>query len=130
MDALRRRRLRSRVALLAITALLWSQMLLALHADCLSPAMGALPSVATVEHGDCADVGDATDLVVCASHCGQGEASSDGSRIPPVPVLGPIVTVPMVEVLDLRPMCESGMPLPVHGSWHRPTLHPASVLLI
>ena len=130
MNALRRRRLRTRVSLLAITALLWSQMLLALHADCLSPAMGGFPSTAVVEHSDCADQGDATDLVVCASHCGQGDASSDGSRIPPVQPLGPMLMVPVVDVMHLRPQCDAGARLPVHGSWHRPTLHPASVLLI
>lgn len=129
MNSLRRRRLRTRVLLLAITALLWSQMLLALHADCLSSTVGGFPSAATVEHTECVDRGDATDLVICASHCGQGEASSDGSRIPPVPLLGPMLMVPVVEVMHLHP-CDVSACLPVHGSWHRPTLHPASVLLI
>lgn len=130
MNALRRRRLRTRVSLLAITALLWSQMLLAFHADCISPAMGGLPSAAIGEHSNCADGGDATDRLICASHCGQGEASSDGSRIPPVPLLGPMVMVSAVDLIHRRPLCGAGACLPVHGSWHRPTLHPASVLLI
>ncbi len=87
MKSFRHRRLRSRISLLAIGALLWSQMLLALHADCLSPAMTGVPSAAVAEHHDCADADDAANSAVCASHCSQGEASPDSPRAPSVPPL-------------------------------------------
>lgn len=130
MNALRRHRLRARVSLLAISALLWSQMLLALHAGCLLPPAQVHPAAAVVEHEDCAETGAATELVVCASHCSRGEASSDASRVPPVPLLAPMLAPLMVEVLDLRPAGETGLPRRAHVRRHGPTLHPASVLLI
>lgn len=133
MNPLRlRRRLRTRISLLAICALLWSQTLLALHADCLSPAMTGIPSaaVAVADHHDCADADDAANSVVCTSHCSQGEASPDSPRAPSVPPLALIAMMPMVDVMDLRLPSPSTQPGHVGSGWHRPTPHPAKVLLI
>lgn len=130
MRVSRHKRLRTRLALLAITALLWSQIVLALHADCLSLPMGDPLSSAVVEHSECADSGNAAERLVCALHCGQGEANSDGSRIPPIAPLGTMAMVPVVDVMHLPPPRHADADLTFHGSWHRPTLNPASVLLI
>lgn len=125
-----RRRLRTRISLIAICALLWSQMLLAFHADCLSPAMTGIPSAAVAEHHDCADADDAANSVVCASHCSQGEASPDSPRAPSVPPLALVAIMPVADVVGLRPPSPSTLPRHVGSGWHRPTLHPAKVLLI
>ena len=125
-----RRRLRTRISLLAMCALLWSQMLLALHADCLSPAMADVPGEVVTEHHDCADADDAADPVVCASHCSQGEASPDSPRVPTVPPLAFVAIMPVLNDVDLHPPSPSSLPGFV-GSWrHRPTSHPTKVLLI
>lgn len=108
-------------------ALLWSQMVLALHADCLSPAMAGVSSAAVAEHHDCAD---AASSVVCASHCSQGEASSDSPRVPTVPPLALVAIMPVVRDMDLLPPSPSTRPGHVGSGWHRPTPHPAKVLLI
>jgi hypothetical protein len=130
MKPFRHRRLRSRISLLAICALLWSQMLLALHADCLSPAMTGVPSAAVAEHHDCADADDAAHSVVCASHCSQGEASPDSPRAPSVPPLALVAIMPMVDAEGLLPPSPSTRPGRTGSGWHRPTPHPAKVLLI
>jgi len=128
---LRRHRLSTRLSLLAITALLWSQMLLAFHADCQSSAMtGAASAEASAEHADCTDRGDATDLAVCQLHCSQGDASSDNSRAPSVPALPPVVPASVVTFLRLvTPGAIAPAPR-IAAAWHRPTPHPASILLI
>jgi hypothetical protein len=126
----RHQRLFSRISLLAITALLWSQMLLALHADCEWSAKASTQADTVAEHSDCTDQGDGTDLAVCKAHCNQGDASSDHSRAPLVPFLG---LVAPVSVDTVRRLAAQGTIAPSprrQAGWHRPTQHPASVLLI
>lgn len=127
---LRRQRLSARVSLLAITALLWSQMLLAFHADCASTVMAGSPAETAAPHADCVEPTDATDRAVCQLHCSQGDASSDTSRIAAVPAAGPLLPVPVMAVLRL--VAQGAVaPAPQRNiAWHRPTPNPASILLI
>ena len=127
---LRHHRLRARLSLLAISALLWSQMLLAFHADCQPTAMAGSPPMTTMEHADCTQAGDATDFAVCQSHCSQGDASSDTTRTAAVPALAPALPVSLVVVVHLRAHGSVAPAPPRALAGHRPTPHPASVLLI
>ena len=132
MNRYRRRRLRTRFAILAIVALLWSQVLLAAHPGCSMAAM-ALAEIAVpmaVEHG-CHESGPSSESTVCAAHCSQGQLSSEVGRVPPVPPLAPVPAIgfsslAVLETDHLAP-CIGLIPA---VSWHRPTPHPASLLLI
>lgn len=131
LKQLRYRRLRTRLSLLAITALLWSQMLLALHADCASLLMSRSAVAVSVEHEDCAEADSGPELVVCQSHCSQGEGSPDAPRAPlSVPALPPALGVGITAVLRVAMPPTEDASSPAAAAWHRPTPHPASILLI
>lgn len=131
LNRLRHRRLRTRLSLLAITALLWSQMLLALHADCASLMFPGSTVAVSVEHVDCVEADARLDLVVCQSHCSQGEGSPDAPRAPlSVPALPPAPGVGITAVLRVALHPAEGASSLVAAAWHRPTPHPASILLI
>lgn len=137
-----RRRHRSwfqRTVLLAMAALLWSQFALAGHGGCLD-----LPGATTAEgadayaqhdpnHGCDADRPSA-DTALCAAHCNEGGISADSSRIPPVPPL--IVSAwlswfTVAQTADAGPGVSSAwVDSPPRPAWHRPTAHPAALLLI
>lgn len=135
-----RRRLRLRIALVAVMALLWSQLVLAGHVDCLMLSAAAIPAeVATVDHG-CEDqapaLEQAPDLeqAVCAAHCSRGDVSAENARIPPVPPMLAAPAIPLISIVSLASATDGGgtpgVVLPPPVSWHRPTPHPAALLLI
>ena len=124
------RRLRTQIALLALVALLWSQLALATHPLCVMMAMAphAVSANAHLDH-ECPTSGS-SQKALCDAHCAQSDLSKDSSRIPPV--------VPMP--LALMPTPWAFVPVRQHHlpvarpwpptSWNRPTRHPASILLI
>ena len=131
MNRYRRRRLRTQLSILAIVALLWSQVLLASHPGCSMAAM-ALAEIAApaVADPDCHHSELSSESTVCAAHCSQGDQSSEVVRVPPVPALAPSLafSVPSIVMLEADRTPHAELPPPV--SWHRPTSHPASLLLI
>lgn len=131
LTLLRRRHLRSRLSLLAMAALLWSQMLLALHADCPWTVMEIVETAVATDHADCEQARSGPEAVVCAAHCSQGDGSPDAPRAPlAVPAL-PAVHPSPAEGLLARRISDGGRALAsTPAAWHRPTHHPASVLLI
>ena len=134
MLRLLRPRSRARIAAVAVAALLWSQLALAGHVDC--PVMAA---PAEIDHAeamapDCARSMLASDEALCSAHCGQGEASNEAGRVPTVPptlcATAPIFLTVAVLKDGTRNRQGSRDNLPRPGSWHRPTSHPADLLLI
>lgn len=136
MKRFRRRRLRARIAIFAVLALLWSQVVLAGHPACsmgfmaLSELDASAPLVVEGGTHSCHEAPAPSDDAVCASHCGQGSLSNDVARVPDVPALPAAIPVAMAEVVFLSadPGRHHALPPPV--SWHRPTPHPAALLLI
>lgn len=134
MKALRHR-LRLRIALLAVLALLWSQTALAWHAVCEAelPLTAAQVLPMAGHDGDaCPDVpppaGDGTGL--CAAHCVQGTPSPDVARIPAVPALPALVPTLTVALLPAPARNRRQPDIPPAVPWKRPTAHPAAILLI
>lgn len=127
------RRLRAHLSILAIVALLWSQVVLAGHPACSLAAM-ALAEVAEVAAPaaghECHPPAPSPDSTLCLAHCSQSDQSSEVGRIPPVPACAPaqVLAIAAVMILPEAPASRIGLPPPV--SWHRPTPHPASLLLI
>lgn len=129
LKSLRRHRLRTRLSLLAITALLWAQWVLALHADCAATGVSYSAAVVSAHHDDCSDRASDVDAVVCQLHCSQADGSPDGPRaplsVPALPAaLGVRLTIGQVDPASPPP------PSRTIAAWHRPTSHPASILLI
>lgn len=136
MKKFRRHRLRTPLALLAMVALLWSQLLLASHPACTlaSMAMDSAHAAGTghADHASppCHSSGSSDTSPVCDAHCSRGDLSSDVTRVPVVPAMGPLPVVPVVTVQWLPQWAgDAQAPGPLR-SWHRPTAHPASLLLI
>lgn len=137
MKRFRRRPFRARIAIFAVLALLWSQVVLAGHPACSMGFMALSELDASVTlvveggaHG-CHEAPAPSDDSLCASHCGQGSLSSDVARVPDVPALPAAIPVGMAEVVSLSADSRRqhhALPPPV--SWHRPTPHPAALLLI
>ena len=131
MNRYRRRRLRTQLSILAIVALLWSHVLLASHPGCSKTAMALAEIAAPAAAGpNCHHSGLSSESTVCAVHCSQGDQSSEVVRVPPVPALAPSLafSVPSIVMLGAVRTPHAELPPPV--SWHRPTSHPASLLLI
>lgn len=130
MKPSRQQRLRNRITIFTIVALLWSQFALAGH-PAVSMAFAALDAGTPVglQHG-CQHPTSSDDTTVCAAHCTQGDQSRDASRIPPVPASlpGPVYSIALITASVDSTTIHRATPLAV--SWHRPTLHPASILLI
>lgn len=139
MKHLRHTRLRARLSLLAMVALLWAQIAMASHPACTLASM-----VMSGSHAGVALAGDpapepchpapATDVDLspgCESHCSRSDLASEPSRALSVPTLGPLPTPPLALVLMPLPVspARTASPGPLR-SWHRPTAHPASLLLI
>ena len=127
----RRRRLRVRLSLLAIMALLWSQLALAQHVDCFAFRTPPAVTAASRAHDHCHGTRDQTERAVCAAHCNRGDSSAEGQRAAPViPALPPDPLARVSFLLGLENGFPRGPTAYAGTSWHRPTLHPASVLLI
>lgn len=136
MKRFRRHRLRKHLSLLAMVALLWSQLLLASHPACtlasmaMEDAHAALASHPDPDAAPCHPSPAPETSPACETHCSRSELSSDFSRVLAVPALGPLPAVPVVTVQQLsRDPDAAQAPGPLR-SWHRPTPHPASLLLI
>lgn len=74
----------------------------------------------------------APDQSVCTAHCNQGDAAAESGRIPPVPPMLAAPVIPYTAVMvhqvggGISVRIDSSPP----PSWHRPTAHPAALLLI
>lgn len=136
MKRFRRQRLRTAVSLLAMVALMWSQLLLASHPACTLASMAAdaaqasLASHANPERAPCHPAPSRETSPACESHCSRSDLSQDVSRALAVPALGPMPAVPVVTVQHLPQDIEVAQAPRYLRSWHRPTAHPASLLLI
>ncbi|KGM50693.1 hypothetical protein N792_03670 [Lysobacter concretionis Ko07 = DSM 16239] len=130
MKSSRRQRLRHRITIFTIVALLWSQFALAGH-PAASMAFAALDAgpPAGLQHG-CQHPTPSDDAAVCAPHCTQGDQSRDATRIPPVPASLPAPVYSMALIAAPVDSTTIYRATPLVVSWHRPTLHPASILLI
>jgi hypothetical protein len=135
MKPSRHQRLRQRITIFTILALLWSQFALAGH-PAASMAFAALDAgpPAGLEHG-CqhptpSDDTPSDNATVCEPHCSQGDQSRDITRIPPVPASlpAPVYAIALIAAPVDHTAIYHATPLVV--SWNRPTLHPASILLI
>lgn len=127
----RHRRLRARLSILAIVALLWSQVLLAGHPACSMAAMAMAGITVPAATGRGCDHRDsASESAICSAHCNQGEQSSDVGRIPPVPASAPALAFEIAAIVTLETSRMPHVEAPPPDSWHRPTSHPASLLLI
>ncbi|MBN8715977.1 MAG: hypothetical protein ABS96_35020 [Lysobacteraceae bacterium SCN 69-123] len=139
MIRLRHRNWFKRTALLAMVALLWSQFALAGHGGCLdlkaTTAAVAADADTHHDHGHgCGAELPSADEALCTAHCSEGDLSADSGRIPPVPPL--LVGVwfswfAVAEVADGGPgVTSTWVDSPPTPAWHRPTAHPAALLLI
>jgi hypothetical protein len=137
MKYFRRRRCCNRLSLLAIVALLWTQLAFASHFTC--DVAGALPAQnesAHIGHGGVVSdacegpvVPDSSNLL-CESHCSSGDLSAEALRVLSVPAVGLLPAIPVVSVQRLPRAPDVDQSPGVMRSWHRPTAHPASLLLI
>ncbi|WP_429913957.1 IS1 family transposase, partial [Klebsiella pneumoniae] len=69
------------------------------------------------------------DPALCLAHCSQGDASSDVARVPAVPALPAMAPVALALVSRLEPHRAPLLHALAPPSWHRPTAHPAALLL-
>ena len=131
MSRFRLRHVRARIVLLAIAALVWSQLVLAGHVDCaVERGQDQAPRAGVMEH-ECG-ARDARAGTICASHCSQGDASSGEQRVPPVPLLAspglPRIAVAAIARVPGGARLRFDTQPP--RSWNRPTAHPAALLLL
>lgn len=139
MKRLRHSRLRARLSLLAMVALLWTQLAMASHPACtlasmvvsgshLGMAMADEPAPAPCHE---ATAPDAELPAGCETHCSRSDLAPDASRALSVPALGPLPAPPSLLTRVHSPLAPAGtLPPGPLRSWHRPTAHPASLLLI
>lgn len=131
MKPFRRHRLQFRLATLAAMVLLWSQFVLAVHpmSAMENPAESAAVQSSATLHDACGEQAPVEQSPVCKVHCSQGGQSDVVGHVPDLPCL-PVAAFSVSfatrdsAVQSVRP----GTRVPV--SWHRPTRHPASLLLI
>ena len=131
MNRYRRGRLHIQLSIFAIFAVLWSQVLLASHPACSMVAMAVAEiAVPAVTDPDCHHSELSSQSTICAAHCSQGDQSSEVVRVPPVPALAPSLAFSLLSIVLLEADRTPHAELPPPVSWHRPTSHPASLLLI
>jgi len=140
MARLRHRKWFQRTVLLAMAALLWSQLALAGHGECLdlpgSPA-ALVTAASDARHGhghDCDALLPSASKALCDAHCTEGDISANSGRIPPVPPLLAGDWHSWVAVADAADGSHVATSIrvdsPPRPAWHRPTAHPAALLLI
>jgi hypothetical protein len=136
MKRFRHHRWSARLSLLAMVALPWSQVALSSHPACTLASMALTASHAVQgDHGGpapepCHPAPPADTSAACESHCSRSDLSPDVTRVLAVPALGPLPAVPVVNVQHLPRDPDHAATLGPQCSWHRPTAHPASLLLI
>lgn len=128
MNRSRRQRLRARLSIVMIAALLWSQFAMAAHSVCAVADLSQ--AVATIAEPGCHQPTPPAESAVCSAHCSQGDQSNDVGRVPLVPALAVASASEFsaATIVQTPPSSYAELPPPV--SWHRPTAHPASLLLI
>ena len=133
----RHHRWSTRLSLLAMVALLWTQLALASHPACTLASMAQAESgIVHANHGrqappPCHETPTVdTSSPACESHCSRSELSPDASRALAVPALGLLPAIPVVSVQRLPQEPDADQAPGPLRSWHRPTDHPASLLLI
>lgn len=131
MNPFRRQRLRSRLSILAVVALLWSQAVFAAHPACglVVMAMSQLQT-SSVAAQDCHAAAESSDEAVCTPHCVQGNQTNETVRVPPIPSLQAAYVAPIGTLAAVQADHHLQTALPPEVSWHRPTAHPAALLLI
>lgn len=126
-----RRYLRARLSMLAIVALVWSQFVLASHPAGWVLAMASAEAIAPMAvESECHHPTPAAESTLCMAHCSQGHQSSEVGRVPPVPALMAALAAGIASIVALEGRRSAFAELPPPASWHRPTSHPASLLLI
>lgn len=125
------RSLRARLTIVAIVALLWSQFVLASHPAASMAVMATAQAIAPVAmERDCHRPQPSDESAICIAHCSQGDQSSEVGRVPPLPALAPAAAMGIASIAMLDTERTPHLRLPPPVSWHRPTSHPASLLLI
>lgn len=131
MKRCRHRRLRAHLSIFAIVALLWSQFVLASHPAASMVAMATSVAIAPISmERDCHHPKPAEESTLCIAHCSQGDQSSEVGRVPPVPASMPALAIGIASIVALEACHAPYVDLAPPVSWHRPTSHPASLLLI
>jgi hypothetical protein len=106
-------------------------MAVAWHSDCFALGESPVGVVATSGHEHCAKSVNDSDRAVCEAHCNQGDSSPDTARAAlSVPALPADAFEKFSLVMRLATRTPHGTPARADAAWHRPTLHPANVLLI
>lgn len=134
MNPSRRQRLRKRLSILAIFTLLWAQFAMASHPFAAMVGTGNAAATATAAtnapHQGCVEGQLAEHDAVCSTHCKHGDQANEIGKIPPVPFLDNVSRIFLPLLVEAIPgSCSLSDAAPL-AAWHRPTRHPASLLLI
>lgn len=132
MNRFRHRRLQTRLALLAGVVMLWAQFVLVLHPMASMSAMAMAGTAVSTpgEHAGCHDTSPTEQSAICKAHCSQGDQSDASGRVPCIPFLPLTSVAPFSWSTTSGPSSEPLSTAVPPVSWHRPTPHPASLLLI
>lgn len=135
MNCFLRRRLRTRIAWLALLGLLWTQVALAGHGLCALDAFMAqtVPTTAATPRrchdAAAADPVSSLDTAVCKAHCAQGDQNTESARVTVFAML-PTPRWVLPAAIGLAGPQRSGPLREPRGPRRRPTAHPATLLLI
>lgn len=133
---LRHRRLRARLALLAVFSLVFSlafsQFVIAGHFQMVVDFSSSTPDQAVRCHADSDSLDATLEQSLCDLHCGTPDVQYQATPVFDVPMLPPVRWGEAwwrdeALSIDLAAHAEDRRRL---RAWHRPTSHPASVLLI
>ena len=129
MNLFSRQRLRSRLSIIVVVAMLWSHIAVASHSLCINENMPAAVTSAPVaaEHG-CENPPRSVESAVCTAHCNQADQSNEVARVPPVLALPPLLAAEFGIIVILASASASCLSIdqPPTVFRHRPTAHPAS----
>lgn len=127
----RHRRMQRRVTLLVILGLLWSQLVLAGHGGCFpGDAITSTTAVAKSQVEHCGETTPSLDESLCEFHCSRADLQSDSTPNLSVPPLTLAWRIEWLLAVTVDVKDEDSDDVPQTSSWHRPTDHPASLLLI